>query len=88
MRGHIYVQEEELNQEIGCMCLRIALPESVPHEHPVQHFLNASPQFHRIYWGNGNIKGGGNHLEFSLGAGTSPMSGRGSGLGLVFLQLL
>ena len=37
----------------------IALPEYVPREHPIQHFLNTTPWFRRTYRGYGDIKGRG-----------------------------
>jgi len=74
MQGRIWAREIQPSQKYGGVGLRIYLPEPVPHEHPIQHFLNASPWFHRIYRGNGDIEGRGDRLELSLGAGTSPMS--------------
>ena len=86
MRGRICAQGDKPNQTTACVGLRIALPEPVPHEHPIQHFLNPSPRLHRIYRGDGDTEGRGDRLELSLGAGTYPMSGRGTSLRLMFLQ--
>ena len=70
----ISVLRKDSNQENGCVGLRITLPKSIPHEHPVQDFLNASPWFHRIYRGNGDVEGRINRLKLSLGARTSSVS--------------
>lgn len=88
VRGRICAQEKKPNQKHVYVGLRIALPEPVPHEHSIQHFLNASLWFHRIYRGDRDTEGRGDRLKLPLGAGTRAMSSRGSGLGLGFLRFL